>query len=217
MKAKTLVFEEIREHCYSVGAQNVGLFGGRFEGGYELQQNPEEISRLIKYIKDIGVDVVDYLEIGCCGAGLTRLMTDVFDIYNVTVVDLGVEEAHLRKFEENINVIERYSISVEEFIGDSHSDECLKFLCDLHEEMRWELVVIDGDHSYEGLYKDIDMVLPLLDKGTLIALHDVAQPFHIGPPKVFAELKNGSRSNLKFVEEFIDPNKPIGLGLFEKC
>jgi len=45
---------------------------------------------------------------------------------------------------------------------------------------------IDGDHSYLGVKKDFDLFCPFLEKGAIIAFHDVLHNFD-GPIRVFAE------------------------------
>jgi predicted O-methyltransferase YrrM len=37
---------------------------------------------------------------------------------------------------------------------------------------KFDFVFIDGDHSFEGVLKDIEGVIPLLDAGGYILLHD---------------------------------------------
>jgi hypothetical protein len=212
---------DILDCVLSAGSENTDLFGGKFTGGYELQQSPNEIAALIDYL--IGLEgffedgnfFADYLEIGCCGAGLTRLMNDIFDFLSVTVVDLGVEESFKNKFEENINAIEQNKTYVNKFIGNSHGKSCKTFLENCAKKIDWDLVVIDGDHSYDGALADTDLVLSLVDSGCLIVYHDTAQDFHEGPVRLVNELKNGLRNQMKHIQDFVDSGKPIGLSLFK--
>jgi predicted O-methyltransferase YrrM len=39
----------------------------------------------------------------------------------------------------------------------------------------FDLIFVDGDHSYEGVRRDVDDWLPLLDDGGLLVLHDSAR------------------------------------------
>ena len=45
---------------------------------------------------------------------------------------------------------------------------------------------IDGDHTYRGAKEDIDLFLPHLVPGAVVAMHDVLHSFE-GPVRVFAE------------------------------
>ncbi len=53
------------------------------------------------------------------------------------------------------------------------------------------LLWIDGDHTYGGTKQDIDLFLPHLSDGAIVALHDVLHTFD-GPIRVFVEDLLGS-------------------------
>jgi predicted O-methyltransferase YrrM len=53
--------------------------------------------------------------------------------------------------------------------GDSHDKETLKKVSD----RKYDLLFIDGDHSFEGVKKDFEMYSPLVRKGGLVAFHDI--------------------------------------------
>jgi predicted O-methyltransferase YrrM len=56
-------------------------------------------------------------------------------------------------------------------LGDSHSESISKCIQLLTPDGKFDLVFIDGDHSYEGAKKDYQMYLPLAKKA--IAFHDI--------------------------------------------
>jgi len=53
-------------------------------------------------------------------------------------------------------------------IGDSHRQDIYEKIKDIE----FDLIFIDGDHSYEGVKKDFEMYVPLLKDGGLILMHD---------------------------------------------
>ena len=53
--------------------------------------------------------------------------------------------------------------------GDSHDPKMKEYIS----KYNWDFVMIDGDHSYEGVKADFYNVLPYLKKGTPVAFHDI--------------------------------------------
>lgn len=51
---------------------------------------------------------------------------------------------------------------------------------------RFDLVLVDGDHSADGARADLDNVLPLVEPGGCIVFHDIAHPSHPYLAGVFA-------------------------------
>lgn len=81
-------YEEILKHVLDAGSNAVWYFGGAFNGGYHLQQVPEEISQFLFDHQNLTIN--NYLEIGVCQGGLTRLMCDILNIRNVHLMDLHI-------------------------------------------------------------------------------------------------------------------------------
>ena len=57
---------------------------------------------------------------------------------------------------------------------DSHSEGTLEKVKKILSGERIDFLFIDGDHTYEGVKRDFEMYAPLMEKGGIIALHDVA-------------------------------------------
>lgn len=88
---------EILNYIKGVGSNSVAVFGGEWEGGYQLQQNPPEITDALQDRK-----FENYLEIGVAAAGLTRTLCDRLSIGNVHTMDLGVHDSIPAAYKENI-------------------------------------------------------------------------------------------------------------------
>jgi predicted O-methyltransferase YrrM len=57
---------------------------------------------------------------------------------------------------------------------------------------RLDFLFIDGDHSYQGVKRDFEMYKSLVNKGGIIALHDIVQAkdSRVGVPRFWAEIKS---------------------------
>ncbi len=58
--------------------------------------------------------------------------------------------------------------------GDSHADEMLNRVKAALRDQALDYLFIDGDHTYEGVKRDFELYAPLVRKGGIIALHDIA-------------------------------------------
>jgi cephalosporin hydroxylase len=59
--------------------------------------------------------------------------------------------------------------------ADSHHSDTLLKVRQLLNGHALDLLFIDGDHSYEGVKADFEQYAPLVRKGGVIALHDIAE------------------------------------------
>jgi len=74
-------------------------------------------------------------------------------------------------------------------IGDSHQEETFKKVESVLKTLRasaYDIILIDGDHSYEGVKKDFEMYSKL--GNYLVLFHDIQTP-QTGVPKFWKELK----------------------------
>ncbi|MEN9341793.1 MAG: hypothetical protein RIQ54_49 [Candidatus Parcubacteria bacterium] len=79
-----------------------------------------------------------------------------------------------------------------------------------------DLAFIDGDHSYQSVKKDIELVGAYIEKGGIVVFHDVlidvAQGFD-GPRRVIAELASSNKWNISIypTEVGVDENNKVCL------
>ncbi len=59
--------------------------------------------------------------------------------------------------------------------GDSHDTETLVELRRRLHSQKIGFLLVDGDHSYDGVAQDYWSYLPLVEPGGLVALHDIAE------------------------------------------
>jgi predicted O-methyltransferase YrrM len=104
--------------------------------------------------------------------------------------------------------------------GNSHDDHVVQQFAALLNGARLDVLLIDGDHSYEGVCRDWAMYAPLVREGGLIVLHDIIQDhgqrygiattaYTGGVPRFWAELK----ARYSDVEEIIEDSDQDGCGL----
>lgn len=153
------------------------------------------------------LEPVSYLEIGSRDGVATRYFVEnVPSIREVTCVDMpngpggtAGSTFHLR---DNLNRLQLDKRLI--YFGDSHNPE----IFDGVRECLYDLVFIDGDHSYEGVKQDVEWYSPLAEQA--YALHDIyARPAGraYGVRKYWEETKGGQRVSIR------GPKSNRGIGI----
>jgi len=206
-KKKNITLEEIEQFVIDAGSDNLGVFGGAYEGGIHVQQIPDEIAPCILAIMESGHKVESYLEIGAASGGTTFIINHFFKPKGIILIDDNKHhKAGLRQ-----TVLD--GVNRREFIGSSISEEILDGVAGLN--ITFDLIFIDGDHHYPGVKMDTIFYLPYLRPSGYLALHDSALPAW-GVMRVVRELKKDPQ--LQFVAEYVSQKHlaPCGLALFRK-
>jgi predicted O-methyltransferase YrrM len=105
---------------------------------------------------------------------------------------------------------------VELICGDSHSDATRAAVERVLGQRAVDFLLIDGDHTYEGVRRDFTMYSPLVRRDGWIALHDVVsgRPELVGGvPDFWKEVKS-SRSAQELVHDW--NQEAYGIGLIKK-
>jgi len=146
------------------GCDSLSLYGGRFEGGARMQQNPREFARFLHFLESSKAGPYNnYLEIGAASGGSLRAIYDTVGFVDSSVIDSGACAA-FELFHTNTKSISGLKC----FKGDSRSPEAREFL----QGEKFDLIGIDGDHSYEGVCSDWNMALAYAEPGALVWFHD---------------------------------------------
>ncbi len=159
------ILQYLIERVETAGSDHIPLFGGRFEGGYSIQQVPDELARLICLLAAHG-PIRNSLEIGTASGGTTRFIREYVTIQRTVIIDDGKHP----RFPVWTSKNRRHVKGLAEFIGDSHSQEARHFLESL--AIQFDLAAIDGDHSAEGVRADWQLVQPFLADGAIVWFHD---------------------------------------------
>lgn len=136
-------------------------------GGYMLQQHPAEIASVLSFLSVQG-PVENMLEIGSADFGTSRLMCDVLEVKNFYSIDISDSGFTPKSRLENIENIKAEKKEIH--IADSHDPKTAEWLRDLN--VTFDLVFIDGDHTYEGVAADTMLVLTHVKPGGWILYHD---------------------------------------------
>jgi cephalosporin hydroxylase len=94
--------------------------------------------------------------------------------------------------------------------GDSHDPAMRDQLGEALGGRKIDLLMIDGDHTYEGVKRDFELYSPFVRAGGLIVFHDVLKnqlDSRCGVDRFWGEVKQGRRT-----AEFLDPYDDRGLG-----
>jgi len=199
--------EEIEQAILDLGSDHLPTFGGNFEGGINGQQVSDELAPCISDILESGEEIKSYLEIGSASGGSCFIINKYFHLEKIVLIDDNIHpKAVLRPVVLN-NILRI------ELIGSSHDNT----ICTKIREMNtsFDMLLIDGDHLYEGCRQDLEMYGPVLKENGWLILHDtqIGQPF--GTNKLFNELLVDSR--WKFVKEYVSEKySKCGIGLFRK-
>ena len=160
-------YEEILNFVLNAGSNHLWVFGGKFQGGYELQQDPDEITAFLMDYQ--GKEIENFIEIGVAAGGNTRIFCDFLNVKNVYTMDLnehpsidGPENpgARDKNFENLKNTGGFYN-----FYGDSHSPEALEWLKE--QNVKFDMAFIDGDHTFNGIKLDTELILNFMQPGGL--------------------------------------------------
>jgi predicted O-methyltransferase YrrM len=104
--------------------------------------------------------------------------------------------------------------------GDSHDGWVKEQFSSALHGSKLDVLLIDGDHSYDGVTRDWAMYAPFVREGGLVVLHDIVPDFQQrygrattahtgGVPRFWAEL----RTRCAHTEEIIDDRGQDGCGL----
>ncbi len=195
-------FVALRNKIRDAGTDRLRHFknGYAFEGGLALQQNPDEFAALCLFLTKAR-PIRNYIEIGVASGGTCRFLRENVGFDRAFLLDDG---KHPRAKEQGGNLASIENLRI--FIGDSHSPEAQAFLA-AHMTEKADVAFIDGDHSYEGVQADIDLVLPFCKPGTLLILHDTVACS--GVKKAWRQLTKTANH----LAEYIGAERPLGIGI----
>jgi predicted O-methyltransferase YrrM len=154
---------------------------------YALQMTNSLESELVKSQPKVMIDTRDHLEfLRSIGQGnILEIGTEVGN--TATAFLLGVEKSGGTVTSIDIN--SQWSKNFPDhpqwtfILGDSKSEEVKE---QLHGRI-FDILYVDGDHSYEGTKNDISFYSKLIHSGGLILVHDVLATFFPGVRQAFDE------------------------------
>tara|TARA_R110002020_G_scaffold405888_4_gene615906 strand:- start:994 stop:1638 length:645 start_codon:yes stop_codon:yes gene_type:complete len=196
---------------YKAGSNNaqhfIGIETNNVYCQLELQQVPREYAELLMYLKNCGAK--SYLNIGIGNGG-----SFIIESYIQPELELSIavdntsygELSSLSRIVERIKWL-RKNIKAKVIFYNMDSELFLRY--NKRYNYMFDVIFIDGDHSYKGVKNDFEMAMPFLNKGGSVIFHDINSKVCEGVVKFWKEIKN------KKCLEFIDGNK-CGIGIYKK-
>ena len=169
MKRPRYTYAENLAYVRSLGCLSPEFFAAEpalTSGGYQLQQNPQELAHLLTYLQSQPY-FNSYLEIGSASGGFIRGIWERVGFTHGTMIDDGMclyeyQERNLREF----------SYCIDRHITNSHSPYAREKLGG----RLFDLIFIDGDHSKNGVLLDVLLAYDHAHAQTLFVFHDVVCP-----------------------------------------
>ena len=184
--------DKIIKKVEDLGSDSLQVFGGKFEGGINLQQIPDEIAPCIKELMNHKIE--NYLEIGSASGGLIACLNNFLHFKNIVLIDDDQHpKAALRR-----TILK--DIKHKEIVGNSQYEDIVSQVVNLN--LKYDMITIDADHSYGGVKTDFINYTPLLNKGGIILFHDIhAQT--VKATKLFLDYVNKTDLQFCTVGEFV--------------
>lgn len=150
------------------GTDNLSHFGNGYvlEGGLSLQQHPEEFAALALLLGNHARGA--YLEIGSASGGVARFLDALVGYEKMLSIDDGLHHRY-PELTKNFAVI---GPRMEHLRADSHGDVAEAWLTERLGGTKLDVAFIDGDHTFEGAWCDVELVRPHLRPGAVVILHD---------------------------------------------
>lgn len=192
-----------------------------FTGGGGLIKPLQVRSEILQLLKIIELRAPKYvLEIGTANGGTLFLFSRV-SADNACMISLdlplgpfgGGYPAWKRTFYKSFAKKEQ---TIRLIRADSHEQATQEKVAAILQANKIDLLFIDGDHTYEGVKKDVEMYEPLVKDGGMIVLHDIVsqrEEHGCGVDRYWNEIK-GKKEYQEFVEN--PDQRGAGLGLIIK-
>ena len=177
-----------------------------FDGTYShLLQNPRELADFIFALKKYDAEVApirSLLEIGFSAGMTNTILNRFFKFEKILAIDdfsapiNGTSLLANLRF-KNLTVL----------CGRSDSERALLMAKSM---APFDLVFIDGGHTYDAVRADVTNYTPMLAAKGVLALHDIAATAHPDVARVWSEV---SSENAWKTEEFVCRDYPVVFGI----
>jgi len=160
-------------------------------GGLLIWQYPNQFSKYLCFLKAQNIN--SYIEIGCRWGGTFVLYLKMFNNINKSVAVDIIDSPVLNYCMLN-NETQFIKIN-------SQSQEFINYIKNNY----FDLIFIDGDHSYEGVKNDYEISK---NSGKIFVFHDIINDVCPGVVQFWNELKNNENDTYNFFE-FIEQYEDV--------
>lgn len=198
-------FDSIVTVIRAAGTNSLSHFKNSYtrEGGYRLQQNPDEFAGLVAHLRTRR-PIRRYVEIGSASGGAGRFLSEQVGFGDFTSLD---DKQHPDASMQLANFAGVPNF--QQFVGDSHSAAAQRYLAQHFLARDIDVAFVDGDHSAEGVAQDVELVLPFCRPGAWLIFHDTIACE--GVEKAWLGALAAGR--LEPVAEFIGREAPLGIAI----
>ena len=202
---KRKLIESVKKMC------NLEIGGCRFYdgSGNHYIQNPKEIVDLIFFLKNHekkkNLKLKSFLEVGFAAGINNSFLNKFFNFKKIVAIDY-VSPGGINKetFFANLRFKKLTLIC-----GDSTEKDTVDKAIILGP---YDLIFIDGGHSYETVKKDFNNFSKILERDGVIVIHDIFSDTVLGVPKYWKEIKKKLKKKYSF-HEFYDPKQEFKYGI----
>jgi len=180
-----------------------------FGSGYKLKiwQYPNQFIPYLLFLSKYRHKIDSYLEIGSRYGG-TFIFTNEY-LKSIKNEPLKSTACDIIPIPTNISQYNELNINSSYLNTSSQSYEFKNFINNRH----FSLILVDGDHSYDGVKKDSEACI---DSGDIIVFHDIVNSACPGTVLYWEEFKRSYKNRFNFYE-FIDQyasvrSKYLGIG-----
>ncbi|HEX8557331.1 MAG TPA: class I SAM-dependent methyltransferase [Pyrinomonadaceae bacterium] len=207
VRRRTPDFDAVRDRIRSGGTDDLEHFGNGYThvGGLLLQQNPDEFAALTVFLRERGPHA-EYMEIGSASGGACLFLSREVGFKRVLSLDNG-EHPRAVAQKGHFSQIENFK----QYLGDSHAPAARRFLEEEVGGPLLDVAFIDGDHSYEGVWQDIELTRPFCRTGALMILHDTVACDDVRR----AWFRVAEEGYVRPLAEFIGEERPLGIAVGE--
>lgn len=188
------------------GVNHGEWFGpGLKQGNLEIQQVPEEYVQYLWFLKN--GNFKNYLNIGIGKGG--SFLAETY-IQRSLQLSVAIDNSSYWLNDQRQSIIEKIewlknNVNFRIEFYDTDSVSWLKN----NSFRKFDVIFIDGDHSYEGVKNDYVNCLPLLNEGGYVIFHDISSIGCPGVVGLWNEIKN--ENCIEFVA-----SKTCGIGIWKK-
>lgn len=166
-----------------------GIGHGVTEGNLELQQVAEEYVEYLWFLKE--GNFKSYLNIGVGNGGSFLTETYIQESLDISVAVDNSSYSHNNQKLSIYNKINWMNNNLKDTKVEFHDSDSFAWLNN-NKDRRFDVIFIDGDHSYEGVKRDYINSLPLLNSGGYIIFHDISSKGCPGVVNIWKEIKNNN-------------------------
>lgn len=155
-------------------------------GGLLIWQYPNQFSKYLSLLRK--QSILSYIEIGCRWGGTFVFTNEYLKMFNnvnesiaIDIIDSPVVNYCLKNSETKFIKINSQSNEFKDYINNHYFD----------------LIFIDGDHSYLGVKNDYEISK---NSGKIFVFHDIVNDVCPGVVQFWKELKNDESDKYEFVE-----------------